>query len=131
MSDNDHDNWLKTGTAKGRELMSVFDIDGQLVVGEVEDSINLCSEGGGGAVVNPATKQVADIPVYLCAVLPGGNVSSINKAYVNGHNGSAWYAELDMRGSASSSAGSPTAVSPSQGAWWLLLLFFASVARLN
>lgn len=102
--------------------MKVFDMDGQLVVGKVEDSIGICSEGGGGAVVNPATKQVADIPVYLCAVLPGGNITGIRDALHSGHNRSGWYAEFVSRGRKDSSALAAAALPSILGTWWWLPL---------
>lgn len=96
-------------------------MDGHLVLGEVQNSIGVCSEGGGGAVTNASTKQIADIPLYMCAVLPGGNLKNISAALIkHEYNMPGAFRTLDLRGVSSAL---PAALLPSHmGAWWWLPL---------
>lgn len=121
MSAEDYGEWSKLNVEQRRDILECFSMDGQLVLGEVQDSVSVCSLGGGGAVVNASTHKIVDIPIYLCAVLPRGSISNVTAALAKHQSdkpGS--YRMLDTRGSSSALT---TALLPSHmGAWWWLPL---------
>lgn len=128
MPAENHTAWGEAAYDNQEKLIDVFDRDGVLVVGKVEDWISYCSKGGGGAVSNPGTRKiVGDVPVYLCAVLPGSKIGPVNSnLMVEQYDAPGYYRVLLGRSSASSAP--PGALLPSQmGAWWWLP-FVGSVA---
>lgn len=119
MPTENHTAWGRAAHDNQEALIDVFNMDGQLVVGKVEDWISYCSKGGGGAVANPGTQKiVGDVPVYLCAPLPGQNLGNITTALMKDqHDAPGYYRVLISRSSTSSALAA--AMLPSQmGAWW-------------
>lgn len=109
------------------DLLRAFNVsNGQIVIGRVEDWIDICAEGYGAAYSSPAAKKiVGDVPVYMCVPMPGSNTSNIEAALFNNMDG-AEYVPLTSVQSMSSAL--PGAILPSQmGAWWWLPLM-ASMA---
>lgn len=129
MSADQYHAWESLSADQQQGVMSCFDKwgDGQLVLGEVQNSIAFCSEGGGGAVVNASTSKITDLPVYFCTVLSGGKLGDITHSLSDGvHKGNGTLQLLITRGP--TSAAMATAMLPSQmGAWWWLPIL-ASVA---
>ncbi|EKC98534.1 hypothetical protein A1Q2_07130 [Trichosporon asahii var. asahii CBS 8904] len=121
MSDQDYNKWSSLDDDKKSEILYSFDEDGQIILGKVQDSIDVCSKAGGGAIVNTSTNAIADLPFYLCALLPGSSLDNLTKTLTEEMNTKPGaYRMLDTRGS---SAALTTALPPSQmGAWWWLPL---------
>lgn len=103
-----------------------YDLQGQLVAGNVSSFLDLCAEAGGGIVSSPCTKSFTDVPVYLCATLPKSTTLNVSRILRGGHNDSDDWVVMGVSSGndrTPCSKSCANALLPSKlGAWWFIPL---------